>query len=84
MTLNTNFGIFNFKPLKVAIEIVSIGPNIQARGILKYSATIALGKEIINIIRLLMILFTAPIMIKILNKKKGDKYGKRNACNSKT
>ena len=49
MTLNTNFGIFNFKPLKVAIEIVSIGPNIQARGTLKYSATIALGKEIINI-----------------------------------
>ena len=51
MTLNTNFGIFNFKPLKVAIEIVSIGPNIQARGILKYSATIALGKEIINIVK---------------------------------
>ena len=46
--LNANFGIFNFKPLKVAIEIVSMGPNIQARGILKYSATIALGKEIIN------------------------------------
>ena len=51
MTLNTNFGIFNFKPLKVAIEIVSIGPNIQARGILKYSATIALGKEIINMVK---------------------------------
>ena len=51
MTLNTNFGIFNFKPLKVATEIVSIGPNIQARGIFKYSATIALGKEITNIIK---------------------------------
>ena len=51
MTLNTNFGIFNFKPLKVAIEIVSMGPNIQARGTLKYSATIALGKEIINIVK---------------------------------
>ena len=51
MTLNTNFGIFNFKPLKVAIEIVSIGPNIQARGTLKYSATIALGKEIINMVK---------------------------------
>ena len=51
MTLNTNFGIFNFKPLKVAIEIVSIGPNIQARGTLKYSATIALGKEITKMIK---------------------------------
>ena len=51
MTLNTNFGIFNFKPLKVVIEIVSIGPNIQARGTLKYSATIALGKEIINTVK---------------------------------
>ena len=48
ITLNTNLGIFNFKPLKVAIEIVSIGPNIQANGILKYSAIKALGKEIIN------------------------------------
>ena len=51
MTLNTNFGIFNFKPLKVVIEIVSIGPNIQARGTLKYSATIALGKEITKMIK---------------------------------
>ncbi len=51
ITLNANFGIFNFKPLKVAIEIVSIGPNIQAKGILKYSATIALGKEIINMVK---------------------------------
>ena len=51
MTLNTNFGIFNFKPLKVAIEIVSIGPNIHAKGILKYSATIALGKEITKMIK---------------------------------
>ena len=49
--LNANFGIFNFKPLKVATEIVSIGPNIHARGILKYSATIALGKEITNIVK---------------------------------
>ena len=51
MTLNTNFGIFNFKPLKVAIEIVSMGPSIQARGTLKYSAAIALGKEIIKIVK---------------------------------
>ena len=49
--LNANFGIFNFRPLKVATEIVSIGPNIQARGTLKYSATIALGKEIINMVK---------------------------------
>ena len=51
ITLNANFGIFNFKPLKVAIEIVNIGPNIQAKGILKYTATIALGKEITNMIK---------------------------------
>ena len=49
--LNANFGIFNFKPLKAAIEIASIGPNIQAKGILKYSATMALGKEIIKTIK---------------------------------
>ena len=49
--LKANFGIFNFKPLKVATEIVSIGPNIHARGIFKYSATIALGKEITNIVK---------------------------------
>ena len=51
ITLNANFGIFNFKPLKVATEIVIIGPNIHARGIFKYSATIALGKEIINMVK---------------------------------
>ena len=51
MILNANLGIFNFKPLNVAIEIVSIGPNIQANGISKYSAIIALGKEIISIIK---------------------------------
>ena len=28
-----------------------MGPNIQARGTLKYSATIALGKEIINMVK---------------------------------
>ena len=49
--LNASLGIFSFKPPKVAIEIVSIGPNIQASGILKYSATIALGKEITNIVK---------------------------------
>ena len=49
--LNANLGIFSFKPLKVAIEIVSIGPNIQAKGILKYSAAIALGKEITEMIK---------------------------------
>ena len=49
--LKANLGIFSFRPLKVAIEIVNIGPNIQAKGILKYSATMALGKEIINMIK---------------------------------
>ena len=49
--LNANLGIFNFKPPNVAIEIVNMGPNIQANGTLKYSAIIALGKEIINTIK---------------------------------
>ena len=43
-----NLGIFTFFPNKAAMDIANIGPNIQARGILKKSATIALGKEIIN------------------------------------
>ena len=49
--LKANFGIFNFKPLKVATEIASIGPNIQAKGTLRYSATMALGKEITKMIK---------------------------------
>ena len=49
--LNANFGIFNFRPLKVATEIVSIGPSIQAKGTFRCSATKALGKEIINMVK---------------------------------
>ena len=37
-----------FKPDNAAIDVIIIGPKNQARGILKYSATIALGKEIIK------------------------------------
>ena len=36
------------RPDKAAIEVIIIGPKNQARGILKYSAIIALGKEIIR------------------------------------
>ena len=35
-------------PDKAAIDVMIIGPKNQARGIFKYSATIALGKEIIK------------------------------------
>ena len=35
-----------FNPLNAAIDVAIIGPNIQARGICKKSATIALGTEI--------------------------------------
>ena len=37
-----------FRPDKAAIDVIIIGPKNQARGILKYSAIIALGKEIIK------------------------------------
>jgi hypothetical protein len=37
-----------FKPDNAAIEVIIIGPKNQARGIFKYSANIALGKEIIK------------------------------------
>ena len=47
MELNTNLGIIVFKPIKDAKDVMSIGPKNQARGTLKYSATIALGIEII-------------------------------------
>ena len=36
------------RPDKAAIEVIIIGHKNQARGILKYSAIIALGKEIIK------------------------------------
>jgi len=39
-------GITTFRPINAAIDIAIIGPSIQARGILKYSAIIALGVEI--------------------------------------
>ena len=42
----TNLGILVFRPIKEAIEVTSIGPKNQARGILKYSAIIALGTDI--------------------------------------
>ena len=38
--------MLKLKTLKIKIKIESNGPNIQERGILKESATIALGKEI--------------------------------------
>ena len=41
-------GIATFRPINAAIDIAIIGPNIQARGTLKYSAIIALGVEIKN------------------------------------
>ena len=41
-------GIMIFRPDKAAIEVIIIGPKNQARGILKQSAIIALGKEIIK------------------------------------
>ena len=37
-----------FRPDKAAIDVIIIGPKNQARGIFKYSATIALGMEIIR------------------------------------
>ena len=37
-----------FRPDKAAIEVIIIGPKNQAKGILKKSAIIALGKEIIK------------------------------------
>ena len=46
--LKTILGIMIFRPDKAAIEVIIIGPKNQARGILKYSAIIALGKEIIR------------------------------------
>jgi len=36
------------RPDKAAIDVTIIGPKNQARGILKYSAIIALGIEIIK------------------------------------
>ena len=41
-----NLGIFVFSPIKEAKDVISIGPKNQAKGILKYSAIIALGIDI--------------------------------------
>ena len=46
--LNTILGIIILSPDKAAIDEIIIGPKNQARGILKYSAMIALGIEIIR------------------------------------
>ena len=37
-----------FRPDKAAIDVIIIGPKNHAKGIFKYSAIIALGKEIIK------------------------------------
>ena len=37
-----------FKPDKAAIDVIIIGPKNHAKGIFKYSAIIAPGKEIIK------------------------------------
>ena len=37
-----------FRPDNAAIDVIIIGPKNQARGIFRYSATRALGKEIIK------------------------------------
>ena len=42
-----NLGILVFKPINEASDVMSIGPKNQANGILKNSAIIALGTEII-------------------------------------
>ena len=44
--LSTILGIMTFIPDRAAIDVTIIGPKNQAKGILKYSATIALGIEI--------------------------------------
>ena len=42
----TNLGILVLRPINEAKEVISIGPKNQAKGILKYSAIIALGIDI--------------------------------------
>ena len=44
--LNTNFGILVLNPFNEAIDVIIIGPKNQAKGMLKNSATTALGTEI--------------------------------------
>ena len=46
--LKANFGIKTLKPFKAMRDVAIIGPIIQARGIFKQSAIIALGIEIIK------------------------------------
>ena len=41
----TNRGIFIFKPINDAREVTSMGPKNHANGMLKNSATIALGTD---------------------------------------
>ena len=43
-----NLGILIFRPIKEAKEVISIGPKNQAKGMLKYSAIIALGIDIMT------------------------------------
>ena len=43
---NTNFGILISIPNNEASDVASIGPKNHAKGTLRYSATIALGIEI--------------------------------------
>jgi hypothetical protein len=43
--LKANFGIKTLKPFNAMRDVAIIGPIIHARGILKKSATIALGIE---------------------------------------
>ena len=44
--LNTNLGILVLNPFNEAIDVIIIGPKNQANGMLKNSATTALGTEI--------------------------------------
>ena len=56
-----------FRPDKAAIEVIIIGHKNQASGILKYSAIIALGKEIIkteiNLIEKICFVFSRQCLI---------------------
>ena len=44
--LSTILGIMTFRPDKAAIDVITIGPKNQAKGISKCCAKIALGIEI--------------------------------------
>ena len=49
--LKAIFGIITWKPFKAINDVANIGPIIQARGILKKSAIMALGIEIMITIK---------------------------------